>query len=409
MPIFDVATVRAHYPALTDGWAYLDGAAGTQVPDAVIDATARAYRRGIGNHGGAFAASVRSDGYVEEARTAVADLVGAVDPQGVVLGPNSTSLIFRLAQALSETWRPGDEVVVSRLDHDANVRPWLIWAGRVGAVVRWVEPLLPSTDLPPEAYDGVIGDRTRVVAVTAASNLTGSIPDVASIARRAHMVDATVVVDGVHATPHLPIDMVALGADVWLTSAYKWSGPHVGAMIADPALYEPLRPDKLAPSPDEIPWRFEIGTSPFADFAGVTAAVDHLAGLAGEPNQNGSRRDRLVASMEAVAAYELALFAQLHDGLAAMDHVELVASPTRRTATEYFRIRGFDPASVAERCARARVNVWNGHMYAWELAGLLGVRESGGGVRAGLVHYNDRRDVDRLLTAVDDLSRPAGR
>ena len=189
---FDVAAVRAHYPALSDGWAYLDGAAGTQVPNAVIEATARAYRSGIGNHGGAFAASVRSDRYVAEARSAIADLVGAVDSNGVVLGPNATSLNFRLAQALSATWRAGDEVVISRLDHDANVRPWLIWAERVNATVRWVEPQLPSTDLEPEAYDGVVGERTRLVAVTAASNLTGSIPDVAAIAKRAHAVGATI-------------------------------------------------------------------------------------------------------------------------------------------------------------------------------------------------------------------------
>ena len=406
---FDVAAVRAHYPALSDGWAYLDGAAGTQVPNAVIEATAKAYRSGIGNQGGAFAASVRSDRYVAEARSAIADLVGAVDPNGVVLGPNATSLNFRLAQALSATWRAGDEVVISRLDHDANVRPWLIWAERVNATVRWVEPQLPSTDLEPEAYDGVVGERTRLVAVTAASNLTGSIPDVAAIAKRAHAVGATIVVDGVHATPHVPIDMVALGADVWLTSAYKWSGPHIGAMIADPEFWAPLRPDKLAPSPDEVPWRFETGTSPFADFAGVTAAVEHLAGLAGNPRSNASRRARVVTSMTAVAAYELDLFSYLHDGLAAMDHVELLASPMRRTATEFFRIRGHDPAAVAEHCARARINVWNGHMYAWELAGLLGVRDSGGGVRAGLVHYNDRSDVDRLLDAVDGLRSRAAR
>jgi cysteine desulfurase family protein (TIGR01976 family) len=406
---FDVATVRAHYPALNDGWAYLDGAAGTQVPDAVIEATSRAYRLGIGNYGGAFAASARSGTYADQARAAVADLVGGVDPRGVVLGPNSTTLNFRLAQALSATWRPGDEIVVSRLDHDANVRPWLIWARRVGAVVRWVEPLLPSTDLDPETYDSVLGDRTRLVAFTAASNLTGSIPDVAAIAKRAHAVGATVVVDGVHATPHLPVDMVALGADVWLTSAYKWSGPHVGAMNAAPAFWEPLRPDKLAPSPDEVPWRFETGTSPFADFAGVAAAVDHLAGLAGNAGPGMSRRQRVVTSMSAVATYEIELFARLHDGLARMDHVELLASPMRRTATEYFRVLGQHPAAVAEHCARARINVWSGHMYAWELAGLLGVRDSGGAVRAGLVHYNNRSDVDRLLDAVDDLRRPANR
>jgi cysteine desulfurase family protein (TIGR01976 family) len=404
---FDVAAVRAHYPALTDGWAYLDGAAGTQVPDTVIEATARAYRQGIGNQGGAFAASARSGAYAEQARAAVADLVGAADPTGVVLGPNSTTLIFRLAQALSATWRPGDEIVVSRLDHDANVRPWLIWADRMGAVARWVQPQLPSTNLEPETYDGVLSERTRVVAVTAASNLTGSIPDVAAIAKRAHAVGAAVVVDGVHATPHLPVDMTALGADVWLTSAYKWSGPHIGAMIAHPEFWEPLRPDKLAPSPEEIPWRFETGTSPFADFAGVSAAVDHLAGLADHADSNASRRERVLTSMSAVAAYELELFSRLHDGLANMDHVELLAAPIRRTATEFFRVHGQHSAAVAEHCARARINVWNGNMYAWELTGLLGVRDSGGGVRAGLVHYNDRSDVDRLLDAVDGLQSGA--
>ncbi len=403
MPSLDIDTVRKHYPALTDGWAYLDGAAGTQVPDAVVDAIAMAYRQGIGNQGGAFAASRRSDGHVDDARAAVTDLVGGVDPRGVVLGPNTTTLVLRLAQALSDTWRPGDEVVVTRLDHDANVRPWVRWAERAGVTVRWVDPRVPSTDLETEAFDGVLSARTRVVAVTAASNLTGSIPDVAAIALRAHAVGATVVVDGVHATPHVPVDMRALGADVWLTSSYKWSGPHIGALVADPAFLEPLRPDKLAPASDEIPWRFETGTPPFADLAGVSAAVDHLAGLAGSPSATGSRRERIIESMGAVAAYELDLFARLHDGLAAMEHVELVGSPTRRTATVYFRVRGHDPGRVAEHCARARVNVWAGHMYAWELTGLLGVRETGGGVRAGLVHYNDEGDVDRLLDAVDDL------
>jgi cysteine desulfurase family protein (TIGR01976 family) len=400
---YDVESVRKHYPALSDGWAYLDGAAGTQVPEAVVEAIARASRGGIGNLGGHFAASRRADRFVDTARTAVGDLVGGVDPTGVVLGPNTTTLVFRLAQALSDSWQPGDEVVVSRLDHDANVRPWVRWAERAGAAVRWVDPRTPSTELEAEAYDGVLGPRTRVVAVTAASNLTGSIPDVAAISHRAHAVGAVVVVDGVHATPHVPVDMVALGADVWLTSAYKWSGPHVGALVADPAFLEPLRPDKLAPAPDEIPWRFETGTPPFADLAGVSAAVDHLAGLAGSAGPGASRRERLVSSMAAVAAYELDLFTRLHDGLAAMDHVELIGSPTRRTATEYFRIRGHDPAAVAEHCAQARVNVWAGHMYAWELTGLLGVRDTGGGVRAGLVHYNDANDVDRLLGAVDDL------
>ena len=217
------------------------------MPDSVIDRQS-GHTDGASQPRGAFAASARSDLYAGQARAAVADLVGGVDPRGVVLGPNSTTLLFRLAQALAATWQPGDELVVSRLDHDANVRPWLIWAGRVGAIVRWVTPILPSTDLDPETYDDVLGERTRVVAVTAASNLTGSIPDMEEIAKRAHLVGATLVVDGVHATPHLPVDMVALGA-AYGDLGYKWSGRTSAPMIADPAFWEPLRRTSWCPRP----------------------------------------------------------------------------------------------------------------------------------------------------------------
>jgi cysteine desulfurase family protein (TIGR01976 family) len=397
----DVSAVRAMYPALADGYAYLDGAAGTQLPEPVIGAIATAHRSGLGNSDGAFPASGRSDAIVAECRQAVADLVGG-NPAGVILGPNMTTLTYRLAATLARDWRPGDEVIVSRLDHDANIRPWVQVAGRAGAVVRWAEVELASGELPAGQYDGLLNDRTRLVAVTAASNILGTRPDVAAITAKARAAGALSYVDGVHATPHGPTDIAALGADFYATSAYKWSGPHIGAVIADPALLEPLRPDKLDPAPGNVPDRFEWGTPSFADLAGVAAAVDHLGGL--DTAAAGTRRQRLLTSMAAAQDHERRLLRVLDAGLAAMDKVTLYGNARNRTATVYFNVAGLTPRAVAEHLARRQVNVWDGDNYAWELAGVLGIRDTGGAVRAGLVHYNDRSDVDRLLAAVAELA-----
>ena len=399
---FDGAAARAAYPALADGYAYLDGAAGTQVPAVVIEAISAAYRTGIGNTGGAFPASRRSDQLVAGCRQAVADLTGG-SPEGVILGPNMTTLTYRLAHALAPAWRPGDEVVVSRLDHDANIRPWLQAAARAGAVVRWAEVDTLTGELPAGQYDRLITERTRLVAVTAASNILGTRPDVPAITARARAAGALSYVDGVHATPHGPVDIAALGADFYATSSYKWSGPHAGAVIAGPALLDRLHPDKLRPAPDEVPDRFEQGTAAFADLAGVTAAVEHLASL--DPAAAGTRRQRLLASMAAVERYEQELFGVLLGGLAAMDHVTLYGKAASRTPTAYFTVAGHTPDEVAGHLAARRVNVWSGDNYAWELTGALGIRESGCAVRAGLVHYNDSSDVDRLLAAVAGLRR----
>jgi cysteine desulfurase family protein (TIGR01976 family) len=399
---FDVDRVRACYPALADGCAYLDGAAGTQLPHPVIDAIAGAYRAGLGNSGGAFPASRRSDEITAECRRAVADLTGG-RPEGVILGPNMTTLTYRLARALAGGWGPGDEVVVTRLDHDANVRPWVQAASAVGAVVRWADVQLPEGDLPLASFRHLISDRTRLVAVTAASNLIGTRPDVAGIAALAHAAGALAYVDGVHATPHGPVDVRELGADLYVTSAYKWSGPHVGAVVADPALLESLAPDKLAPAPAEVPDRFEQGTLAFADLAGVTAAVEHLASLAGPAAGARTRRERILAGLAAAEAHEQDLIRVLLGGLDAMGHVTTYGKAARRTATACFTVAGRTPRQVAEHLAMRKVNVWDGDNYAWELAGALGLRETGGAVRAGLVHYNDRSDVERLLAAVAEL------
>jgi cysteine desulfurase family protein (TIGR01976 family) len=400
---FDVARVRALYPALADGHAYLDGAAGTQVPVPVIEAIADAYRNGIGNLGGAFAASRRSGEIVAGARSAVADLVGGV-PDGVVFGPSATALAYRAAYALSRAWTAGDEVVVSRLDHDSNVRPWIQAAGRAGVVVKWAEPDLATGELPTAQYAELIGPRTRLVAVTAASNAIGTRPDVPAIADLAHAMGALCYVDGVHATPHVPVDIVALGADFFATSAYKWSGPHVAAVAAAPELLQTVWPDKLAPSSNAVPWRFERGTLPFADLAGLTAAVDHLAALApGDLPAAAPRRERLLASMTAVEAYEAGLFARLAGGLAAIGGVTVYGKAARRAPTAFFTVAGVAPRAVAEHLAARRVNVWDGDNYAYELCTELGL-EPDGAVRAGLVHYNDASDVDRLLDGLADLA-----
>src|SRR5215813_5010991 len=229
MPL-DVARIRGLFPTLGDGYLHLDGPAGTLIPESVSRAMGAALRVPLSSRGGAFPSSARSDALLDAARRAVADLVGG-DPAGVLLGPNTTTLTDVTARALSRSWRMGDEVVVSRLDHDANIRPWAAAAKRVGASVRWAEVDIETCELPDWQYDDLITERTRLVAVTAASNAVGTRPDVAAIARRAHQVGALVYVDGAHASPHQPVDLVALGADLFTTSAYKWAGPHVGAVV----------------------------------------------------------------------------------------------------------------------------------------------------------------------------------
>jgi cysteine desulfurase family protein (TIGR01976 family) len=395
-----VDEIRGEFPGLADDWAPLDGAAGTQVPAAVIEAIAAALRDGMANVHGAFAASERSTAIVEATRIAVADLVNGT-PDGVVLGPNMTTLTFHVADALSRAWSDGDEIVVTSLDHDANIRPWVIAAQRAGATVRWAEFDPETGELEAQRFDEVIGERTRLVAVTAASNAIGSRPDVRAIAERAHAAGALVYVDGVHATPHVATDMRALGADFYVFSTYKLFGPHAAALVADPALLERMTPAKLAPASDDVPDRFERGTPAFELLAGMTAAIDWLAGLT---DAGAARRDRLIAVLTAVEEYLAGLLRRALDGLASIDGVRVLPAPARRTSTLSFVVAGHTPLAVAEHLARRRVSVWNGDNYAYELMGRFGLRDAGGAVRASLVLYNTAADVDRLLQAVAELA-----
>lgn len=400
---FDVERVRACYPALqgaSSGWVYLDGAAGTQSPQSVIDAISDAYRDGMSNAGGDFVTSRRAEEITAQAREAVAELVNGT-PDGVVLGPNMTTLTYRFAQALSQQWHPGDNIVVSQLDHDANVRPWAQWAGRVGVEVRWAQVDVATGELPVEQYSQLVDERTRLVAVTAASNVLGTRPQVRAITDIVHSAGALTYVDGVHSTAHGVTDIGALDSDFYATSAYKWDGPHLGCVIANPRLLEHLHPDKLLPSSNDVPDRFEWGTPSFHNFAGVAAAVDHLAGL--DPDTSGDRRQRLVASLTASEAHEQALFARLFDGLTADERVTTYGSAAHRTATAYFTVAGHSPDEVARHFGERDVFVWSGHNYAWEVTGALGIRDSGSAVRASLSHYSNDADVDRFFTVLADL------
>jgi cysteine desulfurase family protein (TIGR01976 family) len=396
---FDIARVRERYPALAEGFAHFDAAAGSLVAAGSSDAIAAVARGAVSNKSMAFAPGRRAYGVVEEARAAVADLVGGANA-GVVFGPSATALTYLVARTLGDTWRAGDEIVLSRLDHDANVRPWVQIAGRVGASVRWAEVDLSTGVLPTEQYRSLIGERTRLVALTAASNAIGTRPDVAGIAEIAHAAGALTYVDGVHATPHGPTDVQALGADFYVTSAYKWSGPHIAACVASPDRWAAMAPDKLIPSPDEVPDRFEFGTLSFELLAGVTGAVDHLAALGVSPGAGGTRRSRLIDSLGAIQAYEMDLFAVLVDGLKGIDGVQMCAAPANRCPTIAFRINGQHPAKTADLLGEEGICVYSGDYYAYEYFNAAGLRDSGGAVRAGIYHYTTREEVDRLLDAV---------
>ncbi|MFB9236784.1 cysteine desulfurase-like protein [Plantactinospora siamensis] len=395
---FEIDRVRAAYPALREGFVHLDGAGGTQVAGPVADAVAGAMRTAVANRATGHEPGRRAYELVAGARAAVADLVGA-DPAGVVLGPSATALTWTVARALAGAWRPGDEVVVSRLDHDANVRPWVLLAEAAGATVRWAEFDRETGELPAGQYADLVNERTRLVAVTAASNAVGTRPDVPAIAAAAHAVGAPVYVDGVHAAPHGPTDVTALGADFYVTSAYKWAGPHLAAVVAEPDRWAPLRPEKLIPSPDGVPDRFEAGTPSFALLAGVTAAVDHLAGL--DPAASGDRRARLRAGLAAAQGHEEMLLDRLLTGLGKLPAITVLPAPADRCPTVSFRVAGRSPADTAAELGRRGICVSAGDYYAYEYFTALGLRDSGGGVRASLYHYNTADEVDRLLDELD--------
>ena len=397
-PSFDVAAVRARFPALSRTVgdvpaAYLDGPGGAQLPDAVIDAMAEALRRGTANAGGAFVTSAETDALVDQAREVAGRLTGS-SPSAVAFGASMTALNFALAHAVARTLAPGDEVVVTELDHDANVAPWLAVAEDHGLVVRLAPVRADDATLDLDALEALLGERTRVVAFTAASNAVGSIPDARRIADAAHAAGALAWVDAVHLAPHRAPDRAALGADVLLCSPYKLFGPHLGLAALREDLAETLPADRVRPAAS-VPagHRFELGTTSFEALAGFVAAVDHLDDVG---------YDAIRAHEDALSGHVLRRFAALGERV----RLYGIADPARvaeRTPTFCFTVDGTAPRAVAEHLAARGVFVWDGNYYALGLMERLGLEGRGGAVRAGFLHYNTAEEADRLLDGVAEL------
>lgn len=396
---FDVAAVRKCFPALDDGTAYFDGPGGTQVPRTVADAIAGSLCAGLSNQGTVTASEQRAEDIVSGARHAVADLLGC-DPAGVVFARSMTQVTYDVSRALAKSWAGGDEVVVTRLDHDANVRPWVQAAESAGATLRWVEFDRSTAELSLDHVAAQLTERTRLLAITGASNLLGTRPDLPAVIAAAHAVGALVYVDGVHLTPHAGVDVRALGADFYACSPYKFLGPHHGLVVADPALLERLHPDKLLPSSNAVPGRFELGTLPYEILAGTTAAIDFLADAA---STAADRRSRVLESMRAIEEHEEELFARLLAGLSGIGGVALHGSPAHRTPTALFSLSDRSGQEVYEHLATVRVNAPASSFYAIEASRWMGLGDDGG-VRAGIAPYTNADDVDRLIAGVADLA-----
>ena len=405
-PIPDLSYVRCQFPALalevgSEPAAYLDAPGGTQVPQRVIDAVADYYVRANSNHHGAFLTSERTHAVIAEAHAALADLLGC-GPDEVAFGPNMTTLTLALSRAIERELEAGDELVVTKLDHDANVSPWRALAER-GVVVRSVDIDPTDCTLDVAQLRAAINERTRLVAVGYASNAVGTINDVAEVVRLAHAAGALAFVDAVHYAPHGLIDVRALDCDFLVCSVYKFFGPHLGVLYGKRAHLERLRPYKLRVATDELPYRWETGTQNHEGLAGATAAIAYIEELGREADPSaGTRRAAIEAAYTAIGAYERGLARPLIEGLLEIPGVTFygIADPARmheRTPTVAIRMAGHSPQELARRLGERGIFTWDGNYYALDLSERLGVEASGGMLRIGLVHYNTAAEVERVL------------
>jgi cysteine desulfurase family protein (TIGR01976 family) len=415
MSSLDIAWIRAQFPALAqtvDGQpaVFFDGPGGTQVPQRVIDAIGNYLINANANTHGAFATSARTDAVIAEAHTAMADLLGC-DPDEVVFGPNMTTITFAMSRAIGRELGPGDEIVVTRLDHDANVAPWRALEER-GVTVRMVDIDVEDCTLDMGDMARAITANTRLVAIGYASNAVGTINDVAEVVRMAHAVGALAYVDAVHYAPHGPIDVRALDCDFLACSPYKFFAPHMGALYGKRAHLERLQPYKVRPAGNNTPDRWETGTKNHEGLAGVAAAIDYLAELGrntGGGDATTSRRAALLAAMAAIRSYERDLAERLIIGLLAIPGLTFygIREPERfgqRTPTVSIRLASCTPHELAARLGEQGIFVWDGNYYALSLTERLGVEESGGMVRIGLAHYNTAEEIDRLLAILRTMT-----
>ena len=398
---YDVNRIRADFPALNAGLAFFDGPGGSQVPSQVGRAISDAITKPISNRNVVTQSERNAEEIVINFRQAVADLINA-DPGGVVYGRSWTQITYDFSRTLAKTWSAGDEIVVTNLDHDSNIRPWIQAAESVGAIVRWAKIDPETGELPTSAISELLSAKTRLVAVTGAGNTLGTRPDIKAISTAVHRAGALLYVDGVHLTPHTPIDVQEIGADFFGFSFYKLFGPHCAALAADPQLLKTLNNDKLLPATSAVPERFEFGTLPYEIMAGATAAIDYIAEMVS--SDKSTRREKILHSMRELESYEEGLFTVMESGILALPGVTTYGHAKKRTPTVYFNLAGYQGAEVYKHLAELNVNAPAGNFYALEVSRALGLGDTGA-VRVGLAPYSTLEDVTRLLKGLRDLTK----
>ncbi|HEX4573447.1 MAG TPA: cysteine desulfurase-like protein [Dongiaceae bacterium] len=420
----DVARIRAEFPSLAIADSgrpriYFDSPGGTQTPKAVIDRTIDCLVNCNANLGGPFVTSQAAGRLVDEAHAAMADLLGAASPAEIVFGQNMTTLTFHISRSIARNLEPGDEVIVTRMDHDANIAPWLLVAHDRGCRVRWLDFDRGSFEFDPAELDRLLGERTRVVALNYASNATGTINDVAGMTQRvrASAPKAMVYVDAVQLAPHRLVDVQAIGCDFLVCSPYKFFGPHQGVLWGRADRLMSLSPFKVRPADDTLPARFETGTLSHEGMAGTLGAVEYLAWVGKElapqvPARAGEneRRRWIRAAWQALEIHERGLTRRLVEGLQRLPGIKIqgITDPAafdRRVPTVSFIHDRLAPSEMSAGFAREGIFVWDGHNYALEVITHLGLLESGGVLRVGLAHYNTAEEVDRLLDVLGQMIR----
>ncbi|HEX4204510.1 MAG TPA: cysteine desulfurase-like protein [Ktedonobacteraceae bacterium] len=407
--MLNIETIRAHFPALASGAIFFDNPGGTQVAQEVIERMQSYFLHTNANNGGAFRTSQESDAVVFETRRAVADFLHAARAEEIIFGQNMTSLTFHISRSIARLLEPGDELVVTRLDHDANIAPWLWIAEDRGCQVRWVDFRPEDGTLDMQALEQAITSHTKLVAIGYASNALGTINDVRSVVQFAHRVGALCFVDAVQYAPHQSIDVQGLDCDFLACSAYKFFGPHTGILYGKHALLEELTAYKLRPSGKHAPDKFETGTQSFESITGILGALDYLAWIGttfGANPPEGTEQSRFLAlraGMSVLGDYEQQLSLALLEGLKSVPglHVWGITDPLHsasRVPTYSFTLQGWSPADVAARLAQDDIYVWNGNFYALAAMERLGLEEQGGVTRVGLVHYNTLQEIERLIT-----------
>ena len=410
---YDLDAVRSRFPSLAirdDGKPriYLDNPAGTQVPTTVAEAMSRCLLETNANGGGFFRTSQAVNDVIAAARSAMADFLHAASPDEILFGQNMTTITLHVSRSIGRLMRPGDEIIVTRMDHDANIWPWVLLARDLELAIRWLPFNTDTFEFDLEDLDALLSDRTRLVCVGGASNLLGTINDVGAVCAKARAAGALTYVDAVQSAPHLPTDVQALGCDFLSCSPYKFFGPHQGVLYGRADILGELEPYRVRPAPAKYPGSFETGTPSYEGCAGITAAIDYLAWIGTSMAGAADRPAALRAAMDMLFAYEKTLGARLIDGLTSLAGVKVqgITDPAafdRRVPTVAFTHERVASATIAERLAAENIFAWSGHNYAVEAARALGIYESGGAVRIGPVHYNSISEIDATLDALDRI------